>query len=330
MKSQHVFSEGFSGPFLGLNGYTSLSATRADIIRSMVTVGYPSKRAAVAVAGPWRARMLTAMVKGYLDPWLKTTAYFRALEQSEKVGVSFLLGEAFTHWFAQSRMGIPHLAHVAGVPSCVWGGPSAHTPPKAGAATPAPKSRPDFIGIHRDERHVFESKGRERRPSDAVAGKALGQASALRSVDGKSPTTRNACFFMFKASGAEGKVIDPPSDKDGIGVKFDTLEAIQRAYAFFLDQRETLRALDRPGYVGREIDDQTTFGIDVKVLAAVSESITTPRLRQERVLEIYDILEGRAQDYEQSADRQASIGIDGTMLVSSGEPRIRRRTPVKI
>lgn len=62
---------------------------------------------------------------GYLDASLNTTAYFRSLEQSEKVGVSFLFGEAFTHWYAQSQMSVQYLVHVAGLASCRWGSPTA-------------------------------------------------------------------------------------------------------------------------------------------------------------------------------------------------------------
>ena len=104
--------------------------------------------------------MLVAMASGYLDSTLRTTPYFRNLEQTEKVGVSFLLGEAFTHWYAQSRMNIEFLVHVAGLSTCAWVTPAAPMVPKAGASAPLLKSRPDFIGIRRREWHVFESKGR--------------------------------------------------------------------------------------------------------------------------------------------------------------------------
>ena len=69
--------------------------------------------------------MLSAMAYGYLDRALRTTACFRNLEQTEKVGVSFLLGQAFTHWFAQDRMDIKYLLHVAGLKSTAWGTSSA-------------------------------------------------------------------------------------------------------------------------------------------------------------------------------------------------------------
>ncbi len=182
-----VESANFSGRFGTLNGVASLTASRPDIIRSLLTVGYPSRKAAVGVVGPWRERMLVAMATGYLGPSLSTTAYFRNLEQTEKVGVSFLLGEAFTHWYAQARMNIEYLVHVAGLATCNWVSPSSPVAPKVGAAAPLPKSRPDFIGIRRRERHVFESKGRIRRPSASTISKALGQVSALRSINERHP-----------------------------------------------------------------------------------------------------------------------------------------------
>jgi hypothetical protein len=51
-----------------------------------------------------REKLLVAMASGYLDPTLGTTRYFRNPEQSEEVGVSFLLGKAFTQWYAQDRI----------------------------------------------------------------------------------------------------------------------------------------------------------------------------------------------------------------------------------
>lgn len=113
-----VKSANFSGRFSALNGVAALTASRQDIIRSLLKVGYSSRKAAVEVVGPWRERMLIAMATGYLDPYLSTTIYFRNLEQTEKVGVSFLLGEAFTPWYAQSRMNIEYLVHVAGLATC--------------------------------------------------------------------------------------------------------------------------------------------------------------------------------------------------------------------
>jgi hypothetical protein len=306
----------FTGQFRALNGVTALDATRADIIRSLLTVGYPSRKVAVKVVGPWRERMLVAMATGYLDRGLRTTRYFRSLEQTEKVGVSFLLGEAFTHWYAQRRMDIEYLVHIAGVQDCKWVTPTKSMAPKAGATPPSPKSRPDFIGIRRTERHVFESKGRLRRPSKSTEAKALGQVSALRSINGKKPATRCATFFMLKAGGTEGAVIDPPGEGAGIGVVFDERDAIAKSYSFFLDG-PTVSLADQigPGYVGREIEKDVFFGIDKKILAAIADRPASARARRARAAEIFTILEGQQQVYEARRSDTDSPGRDGTLLV---------------
>jgi hypothetical protein len=306
----------FTGRFTPLNGVKTLGATRADIVRSLLTVGYPSRKVAVKTVGRWRERMLSAMAKGYLTSNLGTTRYFRSLEQSEKAGVSFLFGEAFTHWYAQRYMNIEYLVHVAGVKDCTWVTPKKKLAPKAGAATPSPKSRPDFIGIRLNERHVFESKGRQRSPSLSAEAKALGQVSTLISVNGKKPTTRCATFFMLKRAGAAGRVIDPPEDGPRIGVVFDERDAIAKAYSFFLDgPTESLADQIGPGYVGREIEKDVFFGIDKKVLAAIVERPATARARRARVREIFSILEGQEQIYEGRRSPTESPGRDGTLLV---------------
>jgi hypothetical protein len=321
-----VEAANFSRRFSGLNGVTPLNATRPDIIRSLLTVGYPSRRAAVKVVGPWRERMLVAMSTGYLDPSLNTTLYFRRLEQTEKVGVSFLLGEAFTHWYAQDRMNIEYLVHVAGLETCRWVAPSRSSRPKRGASAPSPKSRPDFIGVRRNERHVFESKGRIRSPSASTLSKALGQVSALRSINGKRPTTRCVSFFMLKATGTEAKVLDPPADADGIGVVFDELDALAKAYSFFLDG-QTVSLFDQvgEGYVGREIEKDVFFGVDKRILAAMTERPRSASARRHRVDEIFGILSDRVQAYQGRRDAIASPGPDGTILIDRRDPHIRRR-----
>lgn len=312
-----------------MNGIHTLGATRADIVRSLLTVGYPSRKVAVRTVGRWRERMLSAMARGYLTSNLGTTRYFRSLEQSEKAGVSFLFGEAFTHWYAQYHMNIEYLVHVAGVKDCTWVTPKKKLAPKAGASTPPPKSQPDFIGIRLNERHVFESKGRQRNPSLSAQAKALGQISTLVSVNGKKPTTRCATFFMLKASGAAGKIIDPPADGPRVGVTFDERDAIAKAYSFFLyGPTGSLADQIGPGYVGREIEDGVFFGIDKEVLAVLSERPPTARARRAQVREIFEILASREQAYEARRSATVSPGRDGTLLVDrrpDDEDRRRHR-----
>lgn len=323
-----IVSSNFTGSFIGLNGASALSATRPDIIRSLLTVGYPSRRAAVRVVGPWREKMLFAMATGYLDLSLNTTQYFRNLEQTEKAAISFLFGEAFTHWYAQAKMNIQYLVHVAGLSSCGWSTASTPISLKAGALAPAAKSRPDFIGFGGSDRHVFESKGRIRAPTSNTVSKALGQVSALHAINGQTPTTRCATFFMLKASGTMGKVIDPPGKGYGFSVRFDDQEAIARAYSFFIDQPLVdLSDQIGEGFLGREVEEGVYFGVDQKILALVREQPVTMQGRADRVKEIFAALVDRADIYSSRRDNEASPGPDGTLLVDRRSPtrRIRRR-----
>uniref|UniRef100_Q07SV7 Uncharacterized protein n=1 Tax=Rhodopseudomonas palustris (strain BisA53) TaxID=316055 RepID=Q07SV7_RHOP5 len=327
MMAGKVVVSQFTGAFAKLNGSTDITATRADIIRSLLTVGYPSPKKAIRTVGPWRTRMLSAMAYGYLDRALRTTEYFRNLEQTEKAGVSFLFGQAFTHWFAQERMDIPFLLHVAGLASTTWGSSSAAVTPKTGASAPSPKSRPDFIGVKKAESHVFESKGRIRRPALSAVGKALGQVSALRSVNGTQPTTRCATFFVLKASGAEGRVIDPEGEASGVKVEFDEWEMVTKVYSFFLDgENVDLADATGEGYVGREVEPGIYFGIDEKVLRVVAgPGPASASERQQRMDEIFGILSHRAIDYRERRTEEVSPGPDGMLLIDRRQGGIRPR-----
>jgi mannose-6-phosphate isomerase-like protein (cupin superfamily) len=268
------------------------------------------------------------MATGYLDRELGTTRYFRNLEQSEKVGVSFLLGEAFTHWYAQSRMRIEFLVHVSSLTSCTWASTGAVTSFKTGATPPSDKSRPDFIGIRRTQRHVFESKGRVRKPSAATVNKGLGQVSKLQTIDGIAPTTRCATFFMLREAGAEGRVIDPPGATEGFSVTFDRRDALAKAYSFFLEiEPRDLSAEVGEGFVGRQVDDDVFFALDRKVYEAIRERSDDATTRQHQFDEVFGILEGRADVYEGKRSAELSPGRDGTLLLDRRDP-IRRRRPI--
>jgi len=213
-------------------------------------------------------------------------------------------------------MDIEYLVHVAGLRDCRWVAPTKSAAPKAGATPPSPKSRPDFIGFRNIERHVFESKGRIRRPSKSAVAKALGQVSALSSINGKKPTTRCATFFMLKAAGAEGKIIDPPEGGARIGVAFDERDAMAKSYSFFLDNPPvSLADQIGPGYVGREIEKDVFFGIDKLIFAAIVERPTSARARGTRVAEIFSILSGKQQFSDARRSATESPGRDGTLLV---------------
>jgi hypothetical protein len=325
-----VTSSKFVGAFAHLNGTETISASREDIVRSLLTVGYPSRKLAKAQVGPWRARMLHAMATGYLDRSLRTTQYFRNLEQSEKVGVSFLLGEAFTHWYAQEKMKLTHLLHVQSLKSYGCTAITSTRRPKPGSSQPAKNSRPDFIGFKGQDTHVFESKGRMRNPTATTKAKALGQVSTIKRINGRSACTRSATFFMLKAAGVEGTVIDPPAGWDGFDITFDPFEAKQQAYRLFLDGPLVPMPIDG-GFMGVEIMPDVFFGVDKLVLEIMKEPPATLVERQSREQELTTILEERWASYSNLRGSGISAGRDGLLLIDRTVlPRQRRRVIARI
>ncbi|WP_162630082.1 hypothetical protein [Azospirillum ramasamyi] len=307
---------GFSAPYASLTGTLALSASHLDLTRAMLTVGYPSARAAISVVGQWRAKMLQAMIKGYLNQDLTSTNYYRNLEQSEKVAVSFLMGQAFTYWFAEKHMHLPFLVHVQGTSGYNCTPSSATTPLKMGAVPTALRSRPDFIGFKLGHYHVFESKGRSKRPSNAERQKALYQASMISSINGLSPSTRVACFFVFKANGVVGIIEDPPVSERPFDLYFDTMSAIRKSFAFFLEPFFQQRAREvRNEFVGIEIDEGLTFAIDKKLLSLLDRDRKDPnKIQAESVL---SFLEERGPMYVLLRDTDLSAGLNGTLLIEN-------------
>jgi hypothetical protein len=133
---------------------------------------------------------------------------------------------------------------------------------------------------------------------------------------------------MLKAAGTEGKVLDPPGDADGIGVIFDERDALAKAYSFFLDG-PTVSLFDQigQGYVGREIENDVFFGIEKRILAAITERPSSASARRRRVAEIFAILSDQAGVHESRRGDTASPGRDGTLLIDRREPIRHRGRP---
>ena len=70
---------GFPKTYNALNFLKAGSATKTDIIRYAIKVGYPSRNMVIKTLGKWRPQLLTNMVLGYLDNQLKTIKYFQHL-----------------------------------------------------------------------------------------------------------------------------------------------------------------------------------------------------------------------------------------------------------
>ena len=306
--------------FPGLNGGKPIDASRSDIKRALLMVGYPTRMAAEMVVGPWRTHMLASLVRGYLRDDLTFSPYFWNLEPSERGTVSFLLAQAYTMWAAQEHLEMTYMTHVKGCGHSYAKSGSGAVTAKQGGNVPNGKSLPDFIGVDTSGRyHVFESKGRSRPAGssslvgtmiDSCLPHALGQVASITAVLGGAPRSRTASVWIFAEDGPHGRLVDPEAG-DGWLLNFKPWLAARKAYWVFLDRRKPLIELD-DRYVGIRLPDGDSLGIDRRLLKLLQAP------DQRSPIEITDFLGSRRGEYLDTRGREwakTSVGLDGTILI---------------
>lgn len=306
---------------------TTIKPSRAAIERALLMVGYPSRFSATSFVGPWRAKMLSNLVQGYLDDvTLGTTDYFRNLEPSERSATSFLLGQAFTYWAAQRFLDIQLLVHVSGSAVCT---PAPKTSKKPGAGKIKDKGVPDFIGLAPGEFHIFESKGRSlptastNKPS-TVADKclpgALAQASRIATVMGSPPKTCTASVWVFTEDGPHGWLVDPSAAPESAHLAFDPMAAIRRAYRFLLDLPPAAETAD---LVTVAVEDRL-IGADRRLFEMLFDGGLEG---QEGAQEVLSYLAKQRTAYAEASTEGVDFGPDGVFVSVPLEEGLTAATP---
>ena len=130
---------------------------------------------------------------------------------------------------------------------------------------------------------------------------------------------------MLKATGAEGKIVDPDGGANGVEVTFDEWEAVSKAYSFFLEgENADLIDANGDGYVGREIETGVHFGIDKKVLSLFAGQ-ASPSIdeRGRRLTELFALLSHQADFYRGRQAEGVSSGRDGMLVIDRRQGGIR-------
>lgn len=277
------------------------------------------------------------MVTGYLTSTLATSRYFLALEPSERVSMTFLLAQAFTHWAADSYMSVPILLHVHGA-APTWTLARLPSKGKAGAGPLKDKGRPDFIGIEPGgPHHVFESKGRSlpiasTSLSATVAGTcmpaALAQTSRIATIRGTPPKTRTAAVWVLRNTGARGYIFDPPAAGRSYDLQFDLTDALAKYHRVVLDAVERPAARTSRRFRRLAIADGRELFVEAKLLKLL-------RGLDNRLVsgdEVLALLETRGRTYRRvrglaALSRRLSFGLDGVGLLGLEDADDPRRTP---
>jgi hypothetical protein len=293
-------------------------------------VGYHTARDSAAIGGPSRVRLLSALVEGYLTPSLATTRYFRALEPSERVSMTFLLAQAFTHWAADAHMRVPVLLHVSGS-SISYSVAATTSPGKPGAGPQKNKSRPDFFGIAPGEVHVFESKGRSlpsgstslsKTLANAILPAALAQVSRVATANGLVPKTRTAAVWIFRQGGSSGFVQDPPSTGVTYDVSFDVAAALLRYYKLALEASMLPQVSHLSHYMRMPLDDRRTLFIDREVWDAL-KLLERHEVSADQFLKLLGARRERFERARRLLKKFSTIalGLDGVGLIATTDEK---------
>lgn len=298
---------------------TSLSCTRLDLCRSLVTVGNPSFLS-------WQTIRKYGFLRALYDSVLSKFALvmsnlkvregnfcrhqiFDSYVSDQKRIVSYNLGMAFSKLYAEKVFDIPSLVHVeflkkrnAVVLQRVQG--------------KARGKEPDLVGadLHGNW-HVFEAKGVSRAESQ-LPGKiveAKDQLNQVLSIHAAQPETRSACATFLGTDRILSYIVDPPSKVER-KIEISREKYLEAYYSPVLLSGNTLISSERQT---RQIDG---ISVETVLLEKGSQRILigleTELFEQtlDRIYDYSDSLRGKLRQYAQRDDETYSIGLDGYFL----------------
>lgn len=256
--------EDYQVPYQKLNGASEFRLGLLKLCRCTMQVGY-IRRADYLVSSSLKSIGLFLMVIDNViqkrDGSLQLSSNFYKLDQSEKCGVSYQLGQGLTKAVAEEYFDIPWLGHFNAIKQAGYGFiPDSIIKKNVAPVKNVGGKKPDLVGYDLYKRvHLFESKGFSSKPmSNAKIQKAINQVSHYKGISdtkGKVQyfTTRNACLFNYEDR-FRGRIIDPANgeDRDYTG-NVGFLEFIYRYYSLFLnaDEKEMdILSSERKDWIG--------------------------------------------------------------------------------
>lgn len=207
--------------------------TAADLAAALFTTGRaPGDEArhgwASVAEFVHRAALIPAYVRQGRSKQLIRSELATELDRSEKVNLSYSLGQAMAGVFAQQCLGVSRLMHVD------------RYGPDYGAGFGPSRERPDLFGMGPGGWVVVEAKGRSNGMESALPAKVKSQASNVASIGGTTPWIACGVVAQFPPPGQTMKLyaLDPEPTEVALSWQVDPDRFIEAYYAPFL------RALD--------------------------------------------------------------------------------------
>jgi hypothetical protein len=285
--------DGFTGSLSSLNGRKLLQCSKWKLFLAALTCGYDGF---FKNFGPdWNRRVIH--IVGNLLPFLDTrpggalalSNYYFDVDNSESKHAAYYIGQGLTKLFACQVLNAPKVVHAS---RSVW-------QPAAGIALKAPlvtvgRQEADLFAFGPGGIHVLESKGRSVRNGagrlsastmSSAMNAAMGQVSAINTVNGLAPTSRSGCVWTLCTSGFRGDVQDPPgAGRDATVAPADILRS---NYALFLEADQSRFRNDLiEGYSLIELPGSENSGLYVGIFTEILQAVSTGRVSIETVMSL--------------------------------------------
>lgn len=334
--------ENFSGNYAYLNGSKKMKITRMDLCRCVMQVGYKNYFSYASSSIYKRFElffMVMANIK-YINGELMFKDAYYLMDQSEKVGISYQIGQGLAKAVAEWYFDVPWAAHFSVMKKSGYQFNDGGAIKKTIVQNSKEGKEPDLIGYDKKGQiHLFESKGTaNNKIPNANAQKAINQVSNYISVtDYKGDTqdfvTRNACLFTYN-SGLRGTIIDPSKDDNEIYMKgaIGYMYCIYNYYYDFLYNYNSLDTIHEAGRIWRgytfSINNKKLFwGIDSEYLNFLNEQFSSIILGQKNTWgedvenkgkEMLAFLSGNGIENKLSINNNddISVGSDGVILIN--------------
>jgi hypothetical protein len=222
------------------NGVLSFDAS--DLARALFVTGRaPGDRQAHGFTSVWewihRTTLMPAYVRRDRAGRLLKSALAESLDRSEKIGVSYALGQALTEIFCEQHLGVRYLMHVDRY--------AARWNVRFGSG----RSRPDLFGITPGGAWVVaEAKGRSNAMEPGLANKLRSQKAMIQTINGQPPHLSLGCVASFPPvrAGQQGSLrvdaVDPDPGEDAISIDID----LSRFFRAYYEPFATVMTMGRP------------------------------------------------------------------------------------
>jgi hypothetical protein len=228
------------------------------------------------------------------------------LDRSEKVGLSYALGQAMTGIFCRRVLSVPHLMHVDRYGQ------------RFGVTFGAGRKRPDLIGHKHTGWIVAEAKGRSNGMETELRAKLEEQKRSISTISGQPPELTVGCVASFPPgiSSMLLNAFDPVDDEpESIQIRIELdrfLLAYYEPFVTAVDSGEPSDGID--GYLVTEIGP---FGLTVGVLEVIYDAV---KQRAARPAGLRGVVDGALDGLRNSALSDGTfVSVDWTEALATSD-----------